>query len=287
MKISRYYKEQGATVSFYNPFDKFDVVYASKIFTFTPDYGYYIDNADAVEKGGTGYDIQKRLPAEIERVQPDYSLYSQIDKKTAYGFITRGCPNRCPWCLVPKKEGKTCANNDVDEIAIENRTNLILMDNNILSSEYGLNQLKKIIDRGYRVDFNQGLDARLVTPEIAEMLAKIKWIKYIRFGCDTPGQIIECEKAMALIDKFGYNGNYFLYCILKDFKESFERVNHWRGNKRITPFAQPYRDFDNKNTIPQWQKDMARWVDKKELYNTCEFKDYGPRKGFKCKEYLI
>ena len=97
-------------------------------------------------------------------MQPDYSIYPNIPSDTAYGFLTRGCPNKCPWCVVPRKEGKIRPYMDVDEIAIDGRTNLVLMDNNILAAgDYAVSQMEKIISRGYRVDFNQALDARLVT----------------------------------------------------------------------------------------------------------------------------
>ena len=96
---------------------------------------------------------------------------------------------------MPQKEGNIHPYMDVDEIAIDGRTDLVLMDNNILASDYGLQQIEKIVERGYRVDFNQGLDARLVTPDVARLLERVKWIKRIRFGCDTPAQIVECERA--------------------------------------------------------------------------------------------
>lgn len=228
MKISRYHKEHGDTVEWMNPLEHYDKVYMSKVFSFTPDYRYYIV-AEEVEKGGTGYDIRKRLPRNIDRLQPDYSIYPAIDNTTAYGFLTRGCPNRCKWCVVSEKEGNIQPYMDVEEIAIEGRKNLILMDNNILASDYGILQIEKIVRLGLKVDFNQALDARLVTDDIAKLLAKVKWIKRIRFGCDTPGQIEECERAISLIDKYGYRGEYFFYCILlDDFKESFNRVNHWK-----------------------------------------------------------
>lgn len=190
-------------------------------------------------------------------MQPDYNLYPRIDNKTAYGFLTRGCPNKCKWCVVPTKEGKISPYMDIEEIAVNGRKNIILMDNNVLASDYGLRQIEKIVSIGIRVDFNQGLDARLVTDDIAQLLAKVKWIKRIRFGCDTPGQIAECERATALIDKYGYKGEYFFYCILlNDFKEAFSRVNHWRGKgRRFLPHCQPYRDLNNpRQIIPQWQK---------------------------------
>ena len=290
MKIARYHKNQGDTVQWYNPFDEYDKVYMSKVFTHTPDYGYYINNAAELDKGGTGYSLDKVLPVEIDSLQPDYSLYPNIDGNTAYGFLTRGCPNKCKWCIVPKKEGNVRPYMDVDEIAIEGRTNLVLMDNNILASDYGLRQIEKIIERGYKVDFNQAMDARLVTPEIAKLLAKVKWIKRIRFGCDTPGQKEHCERAISLIDAAGYKGEYFFYCMLHgDFEECFARVDHWhRRGKRYLPHCQPYLDFGKqKQDIPQWQKDLARWADNKFLFRSCEFRDFEPRKGFKCKEYFL
>lgn len=287
MKISSYHKARGDNVEWYNPLCSYDKVYIAKVFSFTPDYGYYI-NADQVEKGGTGYDIKKVLLPEIDRMIPDYDLYN-VDKNLAYGFLTRGCPNHCKWCVVPKKEGNIATYMDIEEIAVNGRKNIILMDNNILASDYGLQQIEKIISMGVRVDFNQGLDARLVTDDIARLLARVKWIKRIRFGCDTPGQIAECERATALIDKYGYKGEYFFYCILlKDFKEVFERVNHWKKKGgRFLPHCQPYRDLNNpRQIIPQWQKDLAGWADKKWIFRSCEFKDFIPRKGFVCSEYF-
>lgn len=288
MKISGYHKLQGDQVEWYNPFNHYDKVYMAKVFSFTEDYQQWIINADYIEKGGTGYDISKVLPGEIDYMVPDYSLYN-LDDKTAYGFLTRGCPNKCKWCIVPQKEGKIAPYMDIKEIAVNNRKNIILMDNNVLASEYGLQQIEKIIRLKLRVDFNQGLDARLVTDEVARLLAKVKWIKRIRFGCDTPGQIAECERATALIDKYGYKGEYFFYCILlNDFKESFERINHWRyKGSRFLPHAQPYRDFNNpRQIIPQWQNDLAGWADKKQVFRSCEFRDFMPRKGFRCGEYF-
>lgn len=176
---------------------------------------------------------------------------------------------------------------DIEEITA-GRKKAILMDNNILASNYGLQQIEKIIKLGIKVDFNQGLDARLITDEIARLLAKVKWIKRIRFGCDTPGQIAEVERASALIDKYGYKGEYFLYCILMDFEESFARVNYWKSkSRRFLPHCQPFRDLNNPHQIiPQWQKDMAHWADRKEIYMSCDFKDFSPRKGFYARNTL-
>lgn len=287
-KISRYHKRQGDSVEWYDPFEHYDKVYMAKVFTFTQEYEYFI-NADEVEKGGTGYDIHKTLPDFIDRLQPDYSIYNNVDNKTAYGFLTRGCPNKCFWCIVPKKEGNQHPYMDVEEIAIEGRTNLILMDNNVLASDYGLQQIEKIIEKGYRVDFNQALDARLVTEDIAKLLARVKWLNQIRFGCDTPKQIVWCENAMNMIDKFRKRpASYLMYTMISDdMDEAYTRLSHFRDNKRVRIVAQPFRDVDNPNQIiPQWQKDMARWAMRREIYAVCDFKDYEARKGFKCRQYF-
>lgn len=290
MKISCYHKNLGDQVEFVDPIFSggYDKVYMSKIFTFTPDWEYPII-ADEIERGGTGYNLQKVLPREIDRLQPDYSLYG-VAENMAYGFLTRGCPNKCKWCVVPLKEGKQQPYMDIDEIAIDGRKNIILMDNNVLALDYGLQQIEKIIKRGYRIDFNQAMDARLVTDDIAKMLAKVKWLNnIIRFGCDTTKQIGECKRAMAMINKYRKSpANYNLYTMIgDDIKEDYARLSAFREDKKVIITAQPFRDFNNpKQIIPQWQLDMARWAMFRAIYRVCDFKDYEPRKGFKCKEYF-
>ena len=291
MKLSAYHKAKGDTAEWYSPFDEFDTVYMAKVFTHTPDYTQVIANAKSIIKGGTGYDVTSRLPEEAETITPDYTLYPYIDRKTAYGFLTRGCIRKCPWCIVPRKEGTIRPYQDVDEIAVDGRTNLVLMDNNILAAgEYGKAQLRKIAERGYRIDFNQAMDARLVTDEIADLLASVKWSKYIRFGCDTAGQVEDCRLAIEKIRDRGYKGEFFLYTMLHgDINECLSRLSYWQGRYggKVTCFGQPYIDFTTtRQNIPQWQKDMARWSMKKELYKTIAFEDYEPRKGFKCKQYF-
>lgn len=290
MKIARYHRNMGDNVEWYTPFKYYDKVYLSKVFTFTPDY-YYAINADEIEKGGTGYKMyDKTLPSYIDRLQPDYSIYKHIvDDKSAYGFLTRGCIRKCKWCIVPKKEGELKPYMDIEEIAIDGRYKITLMDNNILASDYGLQQIEKIIKLKLRVDFNQDLDCRLVTDEVAQMLAKVRWLEDIRFACDTSAQLPYLFKACDLIKKYGYTREVFMNVLLNnDINECLDRINTIRSYKalRLNPFAQPYRDFEGNTIIPQWQKDMAHWCNKKAVYRSCEFKDFSPRKNFVCGEYL-
>lgn len=212
---------QGDDVEWAQPIDLFnrhhyDILYASKVFNFSPDIDFNQFSYDRLEKGGTGYDIYKRLPDEIDKLQPLYTMYPWLPKNQAVGKLTEGCPNKCFWCVVPKKEGRIRPYMDIEDIAIEGRTHVVLMDNNILAAgDYAKEQLQKIIDLGLHIDFNQAMDARLVTPEYAELLGKVKWIdSRIRFGCDTTAQIAECERAMQLINAAGFRGEYFLYTMI-------------------------------------------------------------------------
>ena len=298
-KISRWHKQQGDTVEWAIPLKHYDVVYMSKVFNFSPDDLTAYD-ADEIVRGGTGYDVHSQLPSEIDRLQPDYSIYPLIRPDTAFGFLTRGCPNKCKWCVVPKKEGAIRPYMDVDEIAIEGRHNLVLMDNNIIAAgDYAKEQMRKIIKRGYRVDFNQAIDARLMTDEFADLMARMKWIdRRIRFGCDTTAQVPHCERAMQMLNEAGYHGEYFIYIMLNDdFQESYGRIDYWSWRskesrrlklpQRIYPHSQPYRDpMKRVHTFPQWQKDVTHWVNNRALFHTMPFPDFEPRKGFKCSIYL-
>ena len=176
------------------------------------------------------------------------------------------------------------------------------MDNNFLASgDYAHEQLDKIITKGYRIDLNQANDARLMTDEFARKFAKVKWLNNrIRFGCDTTAQIKYCERAIEMINSYGFKGEYFLYTMIggnNSFEECYNRINYWhekllefrktKQGRAVYAYAQPYRDpFGKVTEIPMWQKDMARWCNKRMIFTTCEFKDFSPRKGFKCSKYF-
>ena len=133
MKISAYHKQRGDQVEWWNGFKHYDVVYQSKIFTelYSND-NYYCVNADEIIKGGTGYDLKNKLPHEIEHQYPDYELYHI--KNRAYGFLTRGCPRHCPFCIVSEKEGNTHTVAKLEEWW-RGQNEIVLMDSNITASK--------------------------------------------------------------------------------------------------------------------------------------------------------
>lgn len=275
MKLSAWHKAQGDCVEFADPmFGRYDRVYMSKVFTFTPDCPDYYPCE--VVRAGTGYkDYTTVLPEEVEHICPDYSLYSV---REAYGFLTRGCVNRCPWCVVPHKEGGIRPASPIREF-IGNRRQAVLLDNNVLASDFGLEQIEEIVRMGIAVDFNQGLDARRAAadPYILDLLARVKWMRYIRFACDRRAQL---EPVIKCVEELGKRGvkryRFFVYCLVQDIDDALFRINTFR-KMNINPFAQPYRDFDNNIKPTKEQRRLANWCNKKTCFYGCEFKDYGKR----------
>lgn len=271
MKISAYHKALGHYVEWINYFNDYDIVYKSKVFTFSKDDNHKI-NSKQIIYGGTGYSVKSQLPKEIDTMYPDYSIYPKY--KRAYGFLTRGCIRNCSWCIVPAKEGVIKPYWDIERI-LQGRKEAVLMDNNVLAHPFGLRQIEKIIKLKCRVDFNQGLDSRLVTDEIAQMLTKVKWIRYMRFACDHISQVDPLVKTLEMLNKYGFkNRNVFVYTLIKDIEESEKRVSILK-KLGVNPFAQPFRDFNNNTESTHEQKRFARYVNHKAIFKKIDsYKDY-------------
>ena len=239
MKISAWHKAQGDTVEWWEPLGLFDRVYSSKVFDFTPENPYL--PPDTV-KGGTGYGLFTELAPEIDAVFPDYSIYPSCDY--AIGYLTRGCPNKCRWCVVPKKEGGIRPYRAWQDLVRRDTDKLVLMDNNILACDYGIEQLAGLIGSGYRIDLNQGMDARLVTSEVADILARLKWINYLRFSCDQESQIEPVLRTCALLKERGIKPyRVFVYLLVTaDLSSASRRVEALKRLWGINLYAQAERN---------------------------------------------
>ena len=232
MKISAWHKAQGDTVEWWNPLLQYDRIYSSKVFTFTPEDPYL--PPDTI-KGGTGYGIYDSLPDEIDDMFPDYSIYPKVSY--AIGYLTRGCIRSCPWCVVPKKEGKIRAYKTWREIKRPDSRDIVFMDNNVLACEHGIEQMKDMVGENVRIDFNQGLDARLITPEIAELLGKLKWIEYVRVSCDTDAMLdVVLEKAQLLERGGGKTVESFRICACPGYPVSGETM-YRAARSRVKSFC--------------------------------------------------
>ena len=242
MKISAWHKAQGDNVEWWNPLKNYDVVYSSKIFDFTPENPYLPENTI---RGGTGYadvPIWQQLRQEVDQLFPDYSIYPACDY--AIGYITRGCPNNCRWCVVPSKEGEIKPYRSWRQLIRPDSKKLVLMDNNILASDFGIAELESMTGSGYAIDLNQGMDARLVDEHIAKILAGLKWIKYIRFSCDRQAQIEPIMRTAELLSKYGVKPyRLFIYLLVtSDIENAAHRVEQLKRLGGITIYAQAERN---------------------------------------------
>ena len=265
MKLSAWHKAQGDCVEWWNPFHQYTKVYASKVFTWT-DTDF--DLPEDVICGGSGYNMHKFLSSEIEHTCPDYSLY---DLNTSYGFLTRGCNCKCSWCIVPEKEGKIQAHAEIEEFA--RHRDVVLMDNNVLASKHGIEQIEKIAQLGLKVDFNQGLDAKLIDNTVAKLLSKVKWLKPIRLACDTSSSMSIVHKAVELLRWHNTTPRYyFCYVLVKDIADALERIRFLKGIY-VDPFAQPYRSPDGTPPTKE-QRHFAKWVNRKAICKSVTWEDY-------------
>lgn len=274
MKLSAWHKMQGDTVEWWKPLFQYDRVYSSKIFTFSPVNPYL--PLDAV-RGGTGYGIMDELPAEIDVMFPDYSIYPKCNY--AIGFLTRGCIRKCPWCVVPRKEGGIRKYRNWRDIKRPDSRDIVFMDNNVLACDWGIEQIESMVGENVRVDFNQGLDARLITNDVARMLSQLKWIRFIRMSADTDAML---EVVLSAIDRLRHYGvkpyRIFVYVLVQDITSAEKRVIRLR-EVGANPFAQPYRDFATNAEPSIEQRCFARWVNDKAIFKTVDtFAEYDRRK---------
>lgn len=283
MKISAWHKAQGDHVEWYDPMfsEHQDRVYMSKVFSFSPDFEYYI-NADEVVKGGSGYCISLvngkevfdkskdiELPQEIEHIYPDYSLYGITD--TAYGFLTRGCPRGCSFCHVEAKEGRRSYKvADLSEFW-NGQKNIVLCDPNILACRDWKDLLQQLIDSKAWVDFNQGLDIRMMTEEKAKMLKQIK-TRDLHFAWD---RYEDKEKILPKFKMFkeitGIRDRNAIVYVLCNFDTTIEQ-----DLERIYTLREMgywvYVMLYDKEHIPQGHelKQLQRWVNNRFVFAKCE-----------------
>lgn len=297
MKISAWHKRQGDIVEWYNPLfhgfpqEPFDRVYMSKVFSFSPDFEYYI-NANEIIKGGSGYAIKTingkeifekekdgGLPDYIEHIYPDYSLYPEQTKDTAFGFLTRGCPRGCAFCHVEWKEGKRSYKvADLSEFW-RGQKKIVLCDPNILACREHMELLQQLADSRAKVDFNQGLDVRLMNEQNINILKEIKLDKiHLAYDRYEDKNIIEPKmkkfKEMTGFDKD--KGKVTVYILVNfgtNIEQDIERIQFCRS-LNFSPYPMIY---DREHADPVYKK-LQRWCNNIIFWKTPTFEEYSGRR---------
>lgn len=297
MKISAYHKSKGDDVKLVTcNLEKFDIVYISKTFNLNlkkiPQL-LYLPQSDKYIQGGTGFafeivdgkeiykkELDKPLKEEIENIYPDYSLYPTLTKNIAYGFLTRGCPNNCPFCIVSKKEG-LCSKkvSDLNNFWKEQKE-IKLLDANILACKDRENLIHQLINSKSIIDYSQGLDARLIDNDSAKLIAQTK-IKMIHFAFDLMKNEQQILKGLKLFSKyFDKDAKYKRVYILTNYNTTLEE-DYYRVLRVLELGYSPYVMIYQKGSHPQFLTDLSRWSNSMYLNKSINFNDYIPRKDGK------
>lgn len=270
MQLSAYHKSRGDTVGFDTPNP--DKVYVSCIFSHNRSQALGLKTLfpDAeIDIGGSGVDLQKTLPTEAQKIMPDYTLYpADYD----LGFTTRGCIRHCPFCIVPQKEGHIQKWQHISDFHHPDHAVVKLLDNNIYAiRDWFFENTNYAIDHNLKLDITQGMDIRLLTEEIAEQLARIKWAGTIHFAFDSPELADQVRNGITILKDVGIDCKHRVdFYVLTGFDTTPEQdvarcnllkslgTNAFVMQFRKTPFT----------------RQLARWANRRWLYWSCEFENY-------------
>lgn len=296
MKISSYYKAAGCQVEFLHEGQRYDKIYASAIFTKSQDKCRRLleQYGSIIEIGGTGWDIEKKLPEEIEQCRPDYLLYTaervalnikgimtrerKFQKAwqivdAGMGFTSRGCIRKCAFCFVPCKEGPLKQNTEIKDIVNPRSNIIILHDNNFTADPYYFEKLKEVRERQLIVDLNQGIDIRLMTEEKAKALSEVRHLRSIHYAWDLMESEAAVLKGIRRLLMFIRPYRHMCF-MLTGFNTSFEEdMYRFRMLKEmgIDPYVMRYNDRRDDVRLNHF----TRWVNAR-VYNQCDFEEYLP-----------
>ena len=280
MKLSAWHKQQGDSVHLLRPEDvllggnlfcEYDKLYAACVFTENRTVARRLEEIGA-QVGGTGTDNHHTLPHEIEHIYPDYALYGSTN--TAYGFLTRGCPRACPFCIVAGKEGRISRKvADLNEFWSRERY-IKLLDPNLLAAKEHMELLGQIAASGAWVDFTQGLDARLLTEDNIKAINEIK-VKMIHFAWDNPRdegipRMLQMFTEKSTVTDYRKRKVYVLTNYWSTHAEDLRRV-YWLRDNGYDPYVMIYE----KPRAPKETRQLQRYVNNKIIFRSCErFEDY-------------
>lgn len=294
-KISTYFKSQGEEVEFFKEGKRYRKIYASAIFTKSKSICEKLKEqyGNDIVIGGTGWDIKKTLPDEIEKCKPDYDLYTKemiykrirgIMTKEArmkkakvivdagMGFTSRGCIRNCGFCFVPRKEGNFHHVAEIKDLINPKSNVLILHDNNLTADPDCIDKLHEIKDRKLIVDINQGCDVRLMNADIAAALSEVKHLRSIHYAWDLMGYENQVFDGINILLKYMKAWRHMCF-MLVGFNTTFEEdMYRFRKLKqmKIRPYVMVYND-----KVDIKLKHFERWVNSM-IFKKCEWEEYEP-----------
>lgn len=260
-KIAKYY-EREATIEWNFPLaiSTYDKVFVSCVFDWNKKLCKQYEGLPNVEIGGSGYDLNKKLPQEIEIIKPKINL----------GYTSRGCMRKCEFCIVWKKEGKLHPVGNLLDLWDGSSKEIVLLDNNILGLREHFELIcKQAQENKIKVDFNQGLDHRLLDDDICKILKATPHKEY-RFAFDKPQYENSVLKAIGLLQKHGIKRAMW-FCLVgfdTTIDEDFYRINLLRKYGQ-TVYVQRYNYTKKKEYI-----NMARWANQHHIFRKMTYEEF-------------
>ena len=261
MQVSQYHKEQGDNVYDYHPLFNYDKTYCFSIFDFT-DHKTFV-TPDMI-CGGTGFNIEQKLPPEIEKCDYDWSIYPKCEYSILW--FSRGCIRNCPFCIVRQKEGY------IHSVKPKNLNPngkwIQVQDNNFFANPKWRDAVDYLLNIGQPVDL-QGVDVRLFDDEQGVALQELKHKKQIKIGWDNPRENLD-DKIEHLLE---YVKPHQVMCyVLVGFwstqEEDLYRIYHLWDDYNIHPYVMPY------NAEDEYQKQLRRWCNRKIIFKTRSWEEY-------------
>lgn len=211
-------------------------------------------------------EIYRGLVPEVEDLLPDYSLVPGW--MASILFSSRGCIRNCEFCSVRVLEPEFKPKKSVKNLIYPGHKKVIFWDNNFLASPYWKDILGEIEEMGLEVDFNQGLDARLLTEETTVRLRKLK-IPIIRLAYDTRGIRESLKRAIRLLKEAGFRGRKIIvYCLYnfsdcpEDFRERIMDLIDWG----VVAYPMRYEPLEprskNSYVSPNWTVEELEMIAK-------------------------
>lgn len=274
MKLAAWHRARGDEVGFNvtNPTH----VYASVVFKKNKHrvdgLRYYYPDAE-IMIGGSGYDLAATLPAEVEALAPDYSLYPGMDY--SMGFTSRGCVRNCYFCIVPEKEGKYRRVQHPREFVQHDKVKLL--DNNwYADSDWFFETSEWLIEHNIAVDVTQGMDIRLLTPEIAAQLKRLRWWATLHFAFDDERYEQAVIDGIQMLQDAGIDTKnrcfFYVYCHDDDHYDSaVARCRILKARR-----ASAYVMFNVDRPITKRIRHLRRWTGRPHLFWSCDIGEYDP-----------
>ena len=305
MQLSTHLKNHGHTVNFGSMTGKPDLIFISCVFTQNKENAYSVGAYYPDTKkiyGGTGVDKNNRVSF-FSHEYPDYSLYPDCDY--SLGFMTRGCFRKCPWCVVPKKEGMIRKQSPLSEFDNPDYKKIMLLDNNLLACPDHISLLDELIDSKKKVCITQANDIRLITEENAVALQSMRSYdtrfknKRYYFSWDTPAIEKQVIKGIETLLDSGVKANQLQFYVLINFNTDYYEDKH-RIETLLSLGCRPYVMLYN-NRKGTYHHHMKRWVERRycEIMSWDEY-DWGnsqkwiqmmngvePNNGIKLEDFTI